>query len=92
MPKTIRAVTVDAGGRVLLAADDRVHAFSTAGEALWQSDPADGSIHCLTPLENSLFAGTATGALLRCDLEPPGRWREVHRAQRDRVDPGPPVG
>ncbi|MCK4341163.1 MAG: hypothetical protein KAY37_05500 [Phycisphaerae bacterium] len=79
VPKTIRAVTVDERGRVLLAADERVHAFDPAGETAWQTGPADGRIHCLAALEEWLFAGTSTGALLRCDLNLRDAWLPVHR-------------
>lgn len=81
MPRTIRAVTVDRRGRVLLAADNRVHAFDLAGETAWQTGPADGSIHCLATLEDWVFAGTSTGALLRCDLDLRDAWLPVHRAR-----------
>ena len=79
VPRTIRAVTLDDQGHVLLAADDRVHAFSPDAEPLWQSRPTDGVIHCLAPLENTLYAGTASGALQCCDLVDPGDWAEAHR-------------
>lgn len=79
-PKTIRAVVTDEHGRVLLAADNHVHAFRPEGEELWQSAPTNGAIHCLAPLEDRLYAGTASGALLRCDLSTPGDWLLVHRA------------
>lgn len=79
MPRTIRAVTTDEHGRVLLAADNRVHAFDLAGETAWQTPPTDGSVHALAALEEWLFAGTSTGALLRCDLNLRDAWLPVHR-------------
>lgn len=81
VPKTIRAVTVTEHGWIVLAADEFVHAFTAAGERLWQSGRADGSIHCLAPLEGRLYAGTARGALQRCELELPGTWLTLHRAR-----------
>ncbi|MEW6249626.1 MAG: hypothetical protein AB1716_03185 [Planctomycetota bacterium] len=80
VPRTIRAVTADEHGRVLLAADHSVHAFSIAGEEKWISSPADGSIHMLRPLDEWLYAATAEGSLLRCTLAIPGDWLVVHRA------------
>ncbi len=79
-PQTVRAITVDDQGRVLLAADDAVHAYDAAGEELWQSRPAGGTIHCLAPLEGGLYVGTASGALLHADLNRPNDWVAVHRA------------
>jgi hypothetical protein len=81
IPRTIRAATVDQRGRVLLAADNRVHAFDLAGETAWQTGPVDGSIHALAALESWLFVGTSTGALLRCDLHLRDAWLPVHRAR-----------
>lgn len=80
VPRTIRAAVVDDSGRLLLAADDRAHGFAPDGQALWQSGRADGAIHALAPLDDSLYAATASGALLRCDLALPGEWLVLHRA------------
>lgn len=80
VPRTIRAVTVDARGRVLLAADEHVHAFDLAGETAWQTAAADGRVHCLAPLEEWLYAGTSRGTLLRCDLDLRDGWTPIHRA------------
>ncbi len=80
VPKTVRAVTVDEAGRMLLAADNRVRAFDAEGEPLWQSAPAPAAIHCLAPLESYLYVGTSSGVLLRGDLDQPDAWVEVHRA------------
>jgi hypothetical protein len=82
LPKAIRAATLDEAGHVLVAADERVHAFDAEGNEVWQTGSADGSIQCLAALEDSLFAGTSTGALLRCDLGLHGAWTPVHRALR----------
>lgn len=79
VPKTVRAVTVDERGRVLLAADDRVHAFDLRGQTAWQTAPAGSSIHCLAPLGEWLYVGTSGGALLRCDLNLRDAWMPVHR-------------
>ena len=79
VPKTVRAVCVDERGHVLLAADDRVHAYTAAGDTLWQSGAAGAAIHCLAPLADHVYAGTAGGTLLRCDVERPGEWLVVHR-------------
>jgi hypothetical protein len=79
-PQTIRAITRDDAGRILLATDDEVRAFSADGEPLWQSGPTLGSIHCLAPLEDRLYAGTSRGALLAIDLAQPEDCEVVHRA------------
>jgi hypothetical protein len=79
VPRTVRGVFVDAQGHVVLAADTRVHAFDAQGEEAWATGAAEGSIQCLAALEERLYAGTATGALLRCDLRVPGEWLVVHR-------------
>ncbi len=79
-PRTVRAVTLDEQGRVLIAVDDRVRAFGTDGELLWESPPADGTIHCISPLEQLLYVGTEGGALQRCALDLPQAWTHVHRA------------
>ncbi len=82
VPGTIRAATVDAEGRIWLGADNRARAYAASGELCAESGPADGAIHCLTALEDNLFAGTETGALLRCVLAAPSGWTLVHRATR----------
>jgi hypothetical protein len=79
VPKTIRAATSDDYGRFLFAADNRVLAFRSIGEPLWTSGPAESAIHCLAALDEHLYAGTSTGALVRCDLARPGEWLIVHR-------------
>jgi hypothetical protein len=79
VPRTIRAVVTVDDNRVLIAADERVHAFKPDGEELWQSGPADGRIHCLAALEDGLYAGTSSGTLMRCDLQRPAEWLVVHR-------------
>ena len=35
VPKTIRAAMTDSQGRLLLAADNRVHAYAVTGENIW---------------------------------------------------------
>ena len=80
VPRTIRAITTDERKRVLLAADDRVHAFDLAGETAWQTAPAGGTIRCLAALEEWVYVGTASGALLRSDLNLRDAWLPVHRA------------
>ncbi len=79
VPRTIRAVTPDARGRILFATDDRVRAFDADGGEVWQSAAADSSIHCVAPLEDTLYIGTAGGTLLRVGLERPAPWISVHR-------------
>lgn len=79
-PRTIRAVTSDEHGRILIATDDMVQAFTADGDKQWQSGAADGAIHCLAPLGGQLYVGTSTGALQRCELVLPGEWIAVHRA------------
>jgi hypothetical protein len=79
VPHTVRAACVASQGHVLFAADKHVHAFDRAGNALWESGPADSAIHCLAPLENWVYAGTEDGALLRAELRVPGPWLLVHR-------------
>ncbi len=79
VPKTVRGVLIDAQGRVLLAADTRVRAFDAAGDELWSTGAAESSIQCLAALEERLYAGTASGALLCCDVRLPGEWLVVHR-------------
>ena len=79
VPRTIRAVTVDERGRVLLAADERVHAFDLAGETGWQTPAVPGRIQSLTALEEWVFAGTSAGALLRSDLNLRDGWTPIHR-------------
>jgi hypothetical protein len=80
VPRTIRAATTDEQGRVWLAADNRARVYAASGEFCGESGPADGAIHCLTPLEDSVYAGTETGSLLCCALDTPGAWTVVHRA------------
>lgn len=80
VPRTVRAVTTDAHGRVLLATDDRVRAFDQEGQTLWQSAPAGDAIHCIAPLDDDVYIGTSAGSLLRTSLIAPGEWIAVHRA------------
>jgi hypothetical protein len=79
VPKTIRAATLAAPGRVLVAADNRVHAYDGNGRRVWESGPADSAIHCLAVLDELAFAGTAAGTLLRASTGQDGQWLVVHR-------------
>lgn len=78
-PRAIRAVCAAADGRVLLAADDTVHAFNPATGALEVIANADDTIHCLATLGHELFAGIADGKLLRLDLRQPEDWWVPYR-------------
>ncbi|MFN0135148.1 MAG: hypothetical protein ACKVS9_03425 [Phycisphaerae bacterium] len=78
-PRTIRAVCGSADGRVLLAADDTVHAFNPATGVLEVIANADDTIHCLATLGHELFAGIADGKLLRLDLRQPEDWWVPYR-------------
>lgn len=78
-PRTIRAVCGSADGRVLLAADDTVHAYNPATGVLEVIANADDTIHCLATLGYELFAGIADGKLLRLDLRQPEDWWVPYR-------------
>lgn len=71
VPKTIRSACVAADGRVLMATDDAVQAYSPATGAIEVVVTADDVIHCLATHEHEVFAGVADGKLLRFDLRQP---------------------
>jgi hypothetical protein len=85
-PKTIRAVTADARGQALFAADDCVHVVSATGEELRTTSPVTAPITCLATLEDEIYVGTADGRIW--SQRPTGHpgladadtWCVVHRA------------
>jgi hypothetical protein len=87
VPKTIRAATVDARGRVLFAADDSVCILGAAGEELRRTSPVTAPITCLATLGDDIYAGTADGHVW--NQSPAGHpgladadmWTVVHRTR-----------
>lgn len=79
-PRALRATCRDAFGRVLFVTDDRVVGVDGSGTPIWESGRADAPLYALTPLEDQLYASTATGALVRTDLTHPASWVTLHRA------------
>lgn len=86
-PKTIRAVTVNARGQILFAADDCVHVVSASGETVHVTSPLTASITCLATFEEEIYAGTADGRVYRqcpaghAGLADADVWTLVHRAR-----------
>jgi len=76
-PKTVRSIAV-ADGRVLFAADDRVHVYDPASLDLSVLGSAGEPVYALAALGGTIYAGTAGGRLLRRDWAG-GAWATVHR-------------
>lgn len=80
VPKAIRAVVAADDGRVYFSADDCIHVYDPATDALAVQSAADGIVHCLALDGRTLYAGTDNGRLLRQELSRPDDWFVPFRA------------
>jgi hypothetical protein len=78
-PRTIRAATATADGRVAVAADNRVHLLAAGPEWDEVLPAAPGVIQCLAADGSTLYAGTADGELLSLRLDGADNWVRIHR-------------
>lgn len=76
-PRSVRALALAEDGRVLFAADDCVMSVASDANDAETLCSADNVIFCLALDGETLYAGTADGALRKAELAYPETWSRV---------------
>ncbi|MCA9242580.1 MAG: hypothetical protein KDA32_01395 [Phycisphaerales bacterium] len=78
-PRSVRALALSEDGRVLFAADDCVMTVEPDASEAQTLTCADSVVFCLAIDGQTLYAGTADGALRKAELAYPETWTSIAR-------------